>query len=73
MLLVILTEKNADLDKYKYSGYGMEFDSSSNFCFKMEAWESSALLPKDLIRSTKISALTKMTFSDSIQLKMIKT
>ena len=25
--------RNADLDKYKYSGYGIEFDSRSQFLF----------------------------------------
>ena len=36
--------KNADPDKYKYSGYGIGFDSRSEFVFTdREAWEEIAL------------------------------
>ena len=36
--------KNADSDKYKYSGYGIGFNSCSEFSFTgMEAWEKMSL------------------------------
>ena len=35
--------KNADPDKYKYSGYGIEFNFVQNFCLQMEAWEEISL------------------------------
>ena len=31
--------KEADLDNYKYSGYGIRFDARSKFHLQMEAWE----------------------------------
>ena len=35
--------KNADLDKYKYSGYDIGFDSAQIFHLQMEALEKSSL------------------------------
>ena len=35
--------KNADLDKYKYSGYGIGFDSRLEFLFTDEAVEKMSL------------------------------
>ena len=35
--------KNADLDKYKYSGYGTGFDSVQIFHLQMKALEKSSL------------------------------
>ena len=46
-------------------------DLIKNIFFSLTA-SSAGLLQADLASSTKISALTKMTFSNSIQLKMIK-
>ena len=35
--------KNADPDKYKYSGYGMDLILIQNFHLQMEAWEKMIL------------------------------
>ena len=35
--------KNADLDKYNYTCYGIGFDSRSEFLFTMEAFEKMSL------------------------------
>ena len=36
--------KNADPDKYKYSGYNTGFDSRSGFYIQMQAWEKNVLI-----------------------------
>ena len=38
--------RNADLDKYKYTDYSIGFDSRSEFLFKMEAMEKMSLFLK---------------------------
>ena len=35
--------KNADLDKYKYSGYGVRLTLVQNFHLQMEAWQKMSL------------------------------
>ena len=35
--------KNADPDKYKYSGYGISFDSRSDFYLQVQVWEKMSL------------------------------
>ena len=36
--------KNADPDKYKYSGYDTGFDSRSGFYIQMQAWEKNVFI-----------------------------
>ena len=36
--------KNADLDKYKHSGYGIEFDSRSEFLFTDGSFEKNVII-----------------------------
>ena len=36
--------KNADLDKYKYTGYGMEFDSCSEVLFTDGSYEKNIII-----------------------------
>ena len=43
LLRSVKLTKNADLGKYKYSGYDIGFDSCSIFHLQMEAWEIMSL------------------------------
>ena len=36
--------KNADLDKYKYTGYGIGFDSRSEFLFTDESYGKNVII-----------------------------
>ena len=36
--------KNADLDKYKHSGYGIEFDYRSEFLFTDGSFEKNVII-----------------------------
>ena len=36
--------KNADLDKYGYSGYGIAFDSRSQFSWSDDCWGKNVII-----------------------------
>ena len=47
--------KNPDLDKYKYNGYGIGFDSRSEFLFTDESyWKNVIIFGADMISSVHV-------------------
>ena len=44
MLIWICKAKNADLDKQKYSSYGIGFDPRSDFLFTVESYEKNVII-----------------------------
>ena len=54
--------KNADLDKYKHSGYGIEFDSRSEFLFTDGSFEKNVII---------FGAMTHLIFIIKITLILI--
>ena len=55
--------KNVDIDKYKYSGYGIGFDKRSSFSHPSGADDSSVIIfGVNMSSSTKIDGRTKRYF-----------
>ena len=53
--------KNADIDKYKYSGYGIGFDSRGTFSHPSGGYDRSVIiLAADLSKSTHSNNKTKI-------------
>ena len=46
--------KNADIDKYRYSGYGIRFDRETSFYFGNETGKNVIILRVDMSSSSKI-------------------
>ena len=46
--------KNADIDKYRYSGYGIGFDRNTSFSFGNEICKNVIIFGVDMSSSTKI-------------------
>ena len=46
--------KNADIDKYKYSGYGTGFDGSGYYSISNELGRNEEIFGADMISSTNL-------------------
>ena len=55
LFVAVTLTKNADLEKYKYSGYGIEFDRRSRFSFPIGGFGQNVLIfGADISSSTHI-------------------
>ena len=55
--------KNADIDKYGYSGYGIGFDRNTSFSVGNEIGENLTIFGVDMSSSTKIDNRKKRHFN----------
>ena len=51
--------KNADIDKYRYSGYGIKFDRETSFLFGNDFGKNVIIFGVDMSSSTKIDNRNK--------------
>ena len=60
LFVAVTLTKNADTDKYKYSGYGIGFDRYNSFSFPSTRLERNLIIFEvDMSWSTKIDNRTK--------------
>ena len=55
--------KNSDIDRYKYSGYGIKFDRHGSFSFCNGVGRNVIIFREDMSSSTKIDNRKKYVFT----------
>ena len=63
LLGAVTITKNADIDKYKYSGYGIKFDRRSSFSFPSGRFGQNILIfGVDMSSSANTEIIRKKTY-----------
>ena len=60
LFISVKMTKNADIDKYGYSGYGIEFDRNTSFSVGIETGKNVIIFVVDMSSSTKIDNKKKI-------------